>query len=116
LSKQNYQRAHIVVSGICQIFPTKSNSSEIEQIVSQALFMKGSCEFELKSKDVVIQTFQQLSSEYADQEIAMPSYFEEMEYFIQIWQCERIMRDPCKMCGIGLQIFTICIRQMCGGL
>jgi hypothetical protein len=28
-SKQNSQHAHIAVSSICQIFPTKSNSSDI---------------------------------------------------------------------------------------
>lgn len=82
-SKQNYQRAHIATTNICKIFPTKSSSAEISQIVGQALFMKGVCELKLQSKDTAFLTFKQLRSEYAEQEVAMLSYFEEAEYFFK---------------------------------
>ncbi|MDR1173559.1 MAG: tetratricopeptide repeat protein [Puniceicoccales bacterium] len=82
-SKQHYQQAHIAATNICTIFPSKSSSAEISQIVGQALFMKGVCEFKSQNKEAAFSTFEQLRSDYADQEVAMLSYFEEAEYFFK---------------------------------
>ncbi|MDR1891161.1 MAG: hypothetical protein LBQ23_03225 [Puniceicoccales bacterium] len=81
--KQSYQRAHIAATNICEIFPTKSSSAEISQIVGKALFIKGVCEFKSQNKDAAFLTFKRLRSEYAEQEVAMLSYFEEAEYFFK---------------------------------
>ncbi|MDR2432456.1 MAG: tetratricopeptide repeat protein [Puniceicoccales bacterium] len=83
-SKQHYQQAHIAATNICTIFPTKSSSAEISQIVGQALFMKGVCEFKSQNKEAAFLTFERLRSDYADQEVAMLSYFEEAEYFFKL--------------------------------
>ncbi|MDR2628481.1 MAG: tetratricopeptide repeat protein [Puniceicoccales bacterium] len=82
-SKQHYQQAHIAAANICTIFPTKSSSAEISQIVGQALFMKGVCELKSQNKEAAFSTFERLRSDYADQEVAMLSYFEEGEYFLK---------------------------------
>ncbi|MDR2776925.1 MAG: tetratricopeptide repeat protein [Puniceicoccales bacterium] len=82
-SRQHYQQAHIAAANICTIFPTKSSSAEISQIVGQALFMKGVCELKSQNKEAAFLTFEQLRSDYADQEVAMLSYFEEAEYFFK---------------------------------
>ncbi|MDR2603004.1 MAG: tetratricopeptide repeat protein [Puniceicoccales bacterium] len=83
-SKQHYQQAHIAATNICTIFPIRSSSAEISQIVGQALFMKGVCEFKSQNKEAAFLTFERLRSDYADQEIAMLSYFEEAEYFFKL--------------------------------
>ncbi|MDR2737659.1 MAG: tetratricopeptide repeat protein [Puniceicoccales bacterium] len=80
-SRGNYQRANIVSSNICELFPTKSNSAEISQMVSQAMFIKGACEFKLKNELEGHKTFELLRRDYVEHEIAMLSYFEEAEYF-----------------------------------
>ncbi|MDR1414006.1 MAG: tetratricopeptide repeat protein [Puniceicoccales bacterium] len=80
LSKQNYQRAHILALRICEIFPSRSHSAEIAEIASKALFIKGTCELKLKNESDGIQTFKQLRKMYPEQEIAILSYFEEAEY------------------------------------
>jgi tetratricopeptide (TPR) repeat protein len=82
-SRGNYQRASIVASNICEIFPTKSNSAEISQMVSQAMFIKGACEFKLKNEMDGHMTFERLREAYPEQEISMLSYFDEAEHFYQ---------------------------------
>jgi tetratricopeptide (TPR) repeat protein len=83
-SEQHYQQAYIAATSICTIFPSKSSSAEISQIVGQALFMKGVCEFKSQNKEAALLTFERLRSDYADQEVAMLSYFEEAEYFFKL--------------------------------
>jgi hypothetical protein len=68
---------------ICEIFPNKSHSSEITEIASKALFIKGACELKLKNESEGTQTFKQLRKMYPEQEIAALSYFEEAEYQYQ---------------------------------
>ncbi|MDR3144542.1 MAG: hypothetical protein LBT64_03545 [Puniceicoccales bacterium] len=98
-SKQNYQRAHLVASNICKIFTAKSNSSEIAHMVSQALFIKGTCEFKLKNESDGRATFEQLRADYRDHETAMLSYFEEAEYFHRIGDAEEAQRILFKCAG-----------------
>jgi tetratricopeptide (TPR) repeat protein len=87
-AKQNYQRAHIVASRICEIFPNKSSSSEIAEIVSKALFIKGTCELKLKNEKDGMQTFQRLHEIFPDLEATALSYFEEAAYLFQSGNAE----------------------------
>ncbi|MDR1595582.1 MAG: hypothetical protein LBR91_01495 [Puniceicoccales bacterium] len=92
-AKQNYQRAHIVASRICEIFPHRSSSSEIAEIISKALFIKGTCELKLKNERDGLQTFKRLRENYQDHEAAALSHFEEAEYFSQNGN----VADACKI-------------------
>ena len=72
--------AHTVALNMCEIFPTENNSSEVSQIMSQALFIKGACEYAMNSPIDAMSTFQNLRARYPDSEPALLSVFEESSY------------------------------------
>ena len=72
--------AHTVALNMCEIFPTENNSSEVSQIMSQALFIKGACEYAMNRPIDAMSTFQNLRARYPDSEPALLSVFEESSY------------------------------------
>ena len=72
--------AHTVALNMCEIFPTENNSSEVSQIMSQALFIKGACEYAMSKPMDARLTFQNLRARYPDSESSLLSVFEESSY------------------------------------
>ena len=72
--------AHTVALNMCEIFSTENNSSEVSQIMSQALFIKGACEYAMNRPIDAMSTFQNLRARYPDSEPAPLSVFEESSY------------------------------------
>jgi tetratricopeptide (TPR) repeat protein len=101
-TRQNFQRANLLASNICKIFPSRSSSAEIAQITSKALFIKGACEYKLKNARDGSETFRILRSEYQDSELALLAYFEEAEFFFR-------SGDPAAACAV----LAKCIEADC---
>lgn len=80
-SVNDYNKAYIVSSNICEILPDNNDIDEVALIISQALFIKGACELHNDKVHVARLTYNRLRNLYIDTEAAMLSYFVEAEYY-----------------------------------